>query len=56
VTPADTIDPDTVHLVRSPDYDISGVYCVLATVNGGEVLVDSLRRLDRRWTDYVREF
>jgi hypothetical protein len=46
-TAADAIDPDLVHVVRGPDFEISGTYRVLATVEDDVVLVGILRRCGR---------
>jgi hypothetical protein len=47
VTPADTVDPGTVRVLRSLDYEFSGSYCALATVRGKAVLLGILRRSGR---------
>jgi hypothetical protein len=47
VTSADTVDPDTVRVLRSPDFEISGSYRALVTVRGETVLLGILRRSDR---------
>jgi hypothetical protein len=47
VTPADTVDPDTVRVLRSPDFEFSGSYRALATVRGETVLLGILRRQGR---------
>ncbi|MFC5099943.1 hypothetical protein [Kibdelosporangium philippinense] len=47
VTPADKVDPNTVKVLRSPDFEVSGSYHALATVQGETVLLGILRRSDR---------
>ncbi len=47
VTPMDVIDPDSVQVSRSSDFEVSGNYHALTTVEGELVLVGILRRSGR---------
>jgi hypothetical protein len=47
VTTADKIDPESVRVVRGPDFEFSGSYQVLASMGNDVVLIGILRRSGR---------